>query len=110
MEALRTKTDPEKLAKNKQRNKENYARNKAKVDEIKTTSGCISCGYNSHPAALDFNHIDPSTKKFDVSTRLQQYCWARLEEEIAKCEVLCANCHRIHTYDNHPTRLHKAGA
>ena len=60
--------------------------------------GCSVCGYNAHPAALDFNHVQ-GIKEFNVSQD-PKVALARLLAEIDKCEVLCANCHRVHTYEN----------
>ena len=80
------------------------------IDALKVSTGCVKCGYNAHPAALDFNHLDPSSKSFNVAHAINSLVSkSKLMEEIGKCEILCANCHRIHTYDNHPTRLHQAG-
>ena len=56
------------------------------------------CGYNVHPAALDFNHIH-GDKAFSVSQD-PKVALHKLLAEIDKCEVLCANCHRVHTYEN----------
>lgn len=95
----------DKLRKIKERNKLIFDKNKELVNALKVEKGCSKCGYNAHPAALDFNHLDPTQKSFSVSTRLQQYCWERIEQEIAKCEFLCANCHRIHSYETHYTRM-----
>lgn len=67
------------------------------LDQIKMTSGCMSCGYNQHPAALDFDHIEPSSKLFTIGTAYGTCSIKRLYEEVAKCRVLCANCHRIKT-------------
>ena len=75
-----------------------------KITDIKLESGCVRCGYKEHAAALDFNHIDPLTKSFHVAQDATR-AWHLIEAEIAKCEVLCANCHRIHSYDTHPTRM-----
>ena len=70
---------------------------------IKIAKGCEICGYNEHPAALQFDHIDPTQKEFNVGEAVSNsYGWSRIEAEIAKCRVLCANCHAIHTYDNLP--------
>lgn len=68
------------------------------INKIKLTRGCAKCGYNAHSAALDFNHIE-GVKTFNVSqdTKVAMH---KLLDEIAKCEVLCANCHRVHTYEN----------
>jgi len=71
---------------------------RAKLAEIKLARGCELCGYNEHSVALDFDHI--SGDKVEGLARLAlDWSWARLLEEVAKCRVLCANCHRIVTHD-----------
>lgn len=54
---------------------------------------CIVCGYNKCNAALDFHHVDPSTKDPDIS-KMRNWSAARKRSEIDKCVLLCANCHR----------------
>ena len=63
--------------------------------------GCAKCGYKAHPAALHLNHIDPTTKHKPGSCNAYDAGWgrSRLKAELAKCEVLCANCHSIVTHD-----------
>jgi len=72
------------------------------VHRYKSLKGCSSCGYNEHPAALQFDHIDPSTKcpSLRGQGRAFQVSWSleRIKDEIRKCRVLCANCHAIHSY------------
>lgn len=67
------------------------------LDAIKLGSGCAVCGYDEHPAALDFNHIT-GRKKFNISQDVKR-AWKAILSEITKCEVLCANCHRIKTWE-----------
>jgi len=58
---------------------------------------CENCGYNSCKEALDFHHLDPSEKDFNISG---SHCrsWDKIESELKKCVLLCANCHReIHS-------------
>lgn len=69
---------------------------KAYVHEYLLSHGCADCGYNKHPAALDFDHLPGTVKVRDIKSG-QQLGWVALLEEIAKCEVVCANCHRIRT-------------
>ena len=57
---------------------------------------CVDCGYSGHPAALDFDHIDPKTKTYAVG-RLIGGKWDILLKEASKCVIRCANCHRIKT-------------
>ena len=58
---------------------------------------CVDCGYHAHPAALDFDHRVPADKKFNMGPRLVQGRWDELVAEALKCEIRCANCHRIKT-------------
>ena len=67
------------------------------ISDYKLENGCEICGYNEHSCALQFDHIDPSEKLFDVS-RGRDYPWKVFLAEIAKCRVLCANCHAVHTH------------
>ena len=68
------------------------------LDEIKLKTGCIKCGYKEHAVALDFDHIDSETKEFTIGTAYTSVSLKRLYKEIDKCQVLCANCHRIKTH------------
>jgi lysyl-tRNA synthetase class I len=76
----------------------NGRKNRAIIDQIKVEAGCCKCGYNAHPAALDFNHKNPLEKSFSIGARSTGLTIEQLKEEISKCEILCANCHRVHTY------------
>lgn len=64
--------------------------------ELKQTLKCNRCP-ESHWACLDFHHTDPATKDIALS-HVSQMGWGKekIFAEIAKCEVLCANCHRKH--------------
>ena len=68
------------------------------INKIKTERGCVICGYFAHPAALDFNHIQ-GDKTFAISQD-PTVAMHKLLAEIDKCEILCSNCHRVHTYEN----------
>lgn len=54
---------------------------------------CESCGYNKCRAALDWHHLDPSKKDFHVGDGNTRSI-AITRAEVAKCKLLCANCHR----------------
>lgn len=69
------------------------------LNEIKTSRGCARCGYNANPVALDFDHIDRSTKSFDIGRMRSKTSIEKLLAEVDKCQVLCANCHRIKTFE-----------
>ena len=68
---------------------------KQKVSAIKLASGCVDCGYNEHPEALEFDHLPGMEKLFNISKNIRP--WPQVLAEIAKCEVVCANCHRVRT-------------
>jgi len=69
-----------------------------KINKIKVDAGCAKCGYDAHPAALQFNHII-GEKKFNISHDPKRK-WSDMLNEIAKCEILCANCHLIYSFEN----------
>ena len=73
-----------------------YYENRAFIDEYKLARGCADCGYCGHPSALEFDHL-PQFEKRHIISRLALGHRGPLEAEIAKCEVVCANCHRIRT-------------
>ncbi len=69
-----------------------------KLREYKSQFGCCDCGYNENPYALDFDHIR-DTKVSNVSTLVSMTSsWDKIVQEIEKCEIRCANCHRIKTH------------
>lgn len=60
-------------------------------------NGCEECG-ERHPACLEFDHIDQSTKRDTVTRMLHtNYSLDTVKEEMAKCRLLCSNCHRKRT-------------
>ena len=56
---------------------------------------CVRCGYSESPAALQFHHLDPSAKKFQISKQGSTIGLDALRAEAAKCVLLCANCHAV---------------
>ena len=70
-------------------------RKKLKVMSVERKGGkCQICGYKRCIKALEFHHIDPSTKEFGLSTRGLTRSWAKIKKEVDKCVLVCANCHR----------------
>ncbi len=80
------------------------------VDQIKLDRGCedpFCHGYPRVASALQFDHIDPATKYRTRTGKLVhladmikggRYALSTIMAEIAKCRVLCANCHAVHTH------------
>lgn len=54
---------------------------------------CIKCSYNRCYKALQFHHLDPSKKDFNISTNIRSLRFEKIKEEIDKCILVCANCH-----------------
>lgn len=68
-------------------------RRKVKKTLVAEAGGkCRLCGYSRCLAALEFHHVDPTTKKFELSRRGARSI-ATLRSEARKCVLLCANCH-----------------
>lgn len=55
---------------------------------------CQICGYNKCLSALDFHHLDPSTKDFTISSNMKYFNIENLKIELDKCILVCANYHR----------------
>lgn len=69
--------------------------------EYKSKLSCTRCK-ESHPACLDFHHLDSTKKDLSVSVGLFRDGWGKekILNEIAKCIVLCSNCHRKEHYNS----------
>lgn len=79
-----------------------YERNATLVRQIKAERGCIFCRERD-PICLDFHHRDRKAKK-KVISQLKSAATKQLMEEIAKCEVICSNCHRkLHSSEERKT-------
>ena len=63
--------------------------------EFKKQFKCSRCPENDS-ACLDFHHLNPKDKQYTLGTAVTNLglSEAKVWEEISKCEVLCANCHR----------------
>jgi len=71
----------------------------AALDLIKSVP-CTDCGTPYPPYVMDFDHRDPSTKKYGINFLLHKTTcpWSRIIDEIAKCDVVCVCCHRMRTW------------
>lgn len=75
-------------------------RRRAKDIGIKKLGGkCIKCG-NNKVYLLDFHHRDPSIKEGELSDFSKGYQLEKFFNELEKCDLLCANCHREFHYLN----------
>jgi len=68
---------------------------KIKLMAVSYKGGCCQeCGYHKCNDALEFHHLDPTQKDFEISGRGMSRSWEKVEKELDKCVMLCANCHR----------------
>lgn len=67
---------------------------------------CSDCGGTFEPYQMDFAHRDQGTKAFNLTSGGAMLMSTRkLLDEVAKCDVMCANCHRVRTQAEHAERL-----
>ena len=82
-----------------QKNLPNYEKVKRRRKRLKLLAvlykggKCQQCGYCSCIESLEFHHLDNTQKEFGIA-KLCNCSWQKIKAEIAKCELLCANCHR----------------
>lgn len=78
----------------KNKTQENLRKNKiAFVRRVKRRFGCRICKYKKCLNALEFHHLNSATKKMTI-TKATQNSKTFLKNEIRKCILVCANCHR----------------
>lgn len=72
-------------------------------NKVKSEHPCADCGLHYPPYVMDFDHVS-GEKRFNISDIGRANSMQDLIDEIAKCEVVCANCHR------HRTEMRRPGA
>jgi hypothetical protein len=77
--------------------KQRYAQVSGWIRAYKVEHGCADCGYREHHAALEFDHIEG--RVLGTVSSLAGSSFARVLKEIARCEVVCRNCHGIRTHE-----------
>ena len=92
------RTDPKKMAKHKRAD----ARRRQRLVELirsKKNKPCSDCGGSFNHWQMDFHHRSDEEKLFDLgSVRRDGYGEENVLAEIAKCDLVCANCHRDRTW------------
>jgi len=73
--------------------------------DLKTKTPCVDCGINYPYYVMDFDHVR-GQKQANVMELVSTLSKKRIDLEIAKCEIVCSNCHRIRT---HIRRMAKKG-
>ena len=72
------------------------ARGLAYVNSLKTNQPCKDCSGKFPTVCMDYDHR-PGSKKFLNVSRMLTHSKARIDAEIAKCDLVCSNCHRVRT-------------
>ena len=67
------------------------------VWSLKSKTPCSDCGQIYHPSIMEFDHKDPSAKRGMVSG-LMNCNLQTIQAEIAKCDIVCSNCHQYRTF------------
>jgi hypothetical protein len=69
------------------------------IRKVKEGAVCADCKKKYPPYVYDFDHRDPKKKKFDIAAMVSHgFGLKKIKKEIEKCDIVCANCHRIRTY------------
>jgi len=90
------------------RRKANRARIRKYLNEVKSKE-CSDCGFVYPPHCMDFDHL--SDKHFNVSEAASgNYSLETIKAEVAKCEVVCSNCHRERTHQRRNKKKHPPAA
>lgn len=87
-------------ARNKPKNRENATQLKRQMSNTAKGVPCLDCGEAYPPFVMDFDHRIGVNKLFNISEIVtKRGCTVTmLKAEIAKCDVVCANCHRMRTH------------
>lgn len=70
---------------------------KGYINSLKMGQPCVDCGNTYSPCAMDFDHVR-GVKRFSIGTDSGYHSMKTLHEELDKCELRCAVCHRIKTH------------
>lgn len=77
--------------------RERYRKNMEFVQQYKLQKGCADCGYSTHHAGLEFDHVNGILR--DRVASLVGRSMKVLLQEIEKCDVVCGTCHGIRTWN-----------
>ena len=89
----------EKRKKARQRKRKDRKNQRKKA--VKHLGGeCEKCGFDDCVTCFDFHHKRKKEKKFTIGSKFGDLAWKKIKQEVEKCKLLCANCHRkIHHND-----------
>ena len=67
------------------------------IRDLKEKTPCLDCGINYPYYVMDFDHVRGKKHK-NVMELIPTLSKKKIDEEIAKCEIVCSNCHRYRTH------------
>src|SRR6266581_4332245 len=93
--AYHAATRPRRLQQNRARHEEivRWCRS------LKEGTPCTDCGGYFHHAAMAWDHLPGFVKSAEISRLVQQNSRGAILREILKCELVCANCHAVRSYE-----------
>ena len=80
----------------KESSKKSRAEKQKKMFLLKSNP-CTDCKKEYHPVVMHWDHLDSATKIDNISRLIMNSSWAKVLEEVKKCELVCANCHQMRT-------------
>ena len=82
----------------KEKNRLHNTKKKQFIDNLKESTPCTDCGLFFPSYVMEFDHRESRNGNPTVAALISKLGLARLKEEIEKCDLVCANCHRIRTF------------
>lgn len=92
-----TKKHPDRLEKHRECARRHREGVREWLAQYKVSQGCIDCGYDAHAAALQLDHR--GAKNIEIADARSSIARLKQEIESGECEVRCANCHSIRTWE-----------
>lgn len=93
IEVLRKQAENREVA--AERNKQSRRKKREWLNALKEANPCMDCGVSYPARVMDFHHVREE-KIGNLGTMLSvSASWEELKAEVAKCEIICANCHRL---------------
>jgi len=88
------------------RRRERWRSQAACLDKLRDRP-CQDCGRRFPACAMDFDHRDPAAKRAQVTQMVSRAGLDTILAEAAKCDIVCANCHRLRTYNRRSGTLER---
>jgi hypothetical protein len=84
-----------------QRIQDRKKRIRDEVREYKESSPCMDCNISYPHFVMDFDHREPHKKEYNISSIINSGSIKKIWTEIKKCDLVCANCHRLRTWNRY---------